>query len=85
MKSCHMKLLLPREGLRNTLLGEHANAEVIFAYLNEEPIGFALFFHNYSTFLGKPWDLFKRFVYKTRNSRTQDQTELIELYEKTVC
>ena len=29
-------------------------AEVIIAELNEEPIRFALFFHNFSTFLGKP-------------------------------
>ena len=30
-------------------------AEVILAILdNETPVGFALFFHNYSTFLGKP-------------------------------
>ena len=28
-------------------------AEVIFAVLNGEKIGFALFFHNFSTFLGK--------------------------------
>ena len=48
------EVVATEEGLRNTLFGEHANAEVIFAYLNEEPIGFALFFHNYSTFLGKP-------------------------------
>ncbi len=29
-------------------------AEVIFAELNGEPVGFALFFHNFSTFVGKP-------------------------------
>lgn len=28
-------------------------AEVILAYYDEKPIGFALFFHSYSTFLGK--------------------------------
>lgn len=29
-------------------------AEVLIAELNKKPIGFALFFHNFSTFLGKP-------------------------------
>jgi GNAT superfamily N-acetyltransferase len=28
-------------------------AEVLIAYLGKEPAGFALFFHNYSTWLGK--------------------------------
>ena len=40
--------------LRETLFGPKANAEVIFAYLDQEPVGFALYFHNYSTFLGRP-------------------------------
>lgn len=30
------------------------SAEVIIAQYNEEAVGFALFFHNFSTFLGKP-------------------------------
>lgn len=42
------------EILRETLFGEKAYAEVIIAYLNNEPVGFALFFHNFSTFLGRP-------------------------------
>jgi GNAT superfamily N-acetyltransferase len=40
--------------LRETLFGERRYAEVILAYRGGEPVGFALFFHNYSTFLGKP-------------------------------
>ena len=42
------------ESLRNTLFGQRPYAEVVFACLDDEPVGFALFFHNYSTFLGKP-------------------------------
>lgn len=30
------------------------SAEVVIAEYDEKPIGFALFFHNFSTFLGKP-------------------------------
>jgi GNAT superfamily N-acetyltransferase len=40
--------------LRETLFGERRTAEVAIGYLETEPIGFVLFFHNYSTFLGKP-------------------------------
>ncbi len=41
------------EGLREQLFGEHPAAEVLVAEVNGEPAGFALFFHNFSTFLGK--------------------------------
>lgn len=41
-------------GLRATLFGPNPAAEVLVAYAGGEPAGFALFFHNYSTFLGKP-------------------------------
>ena len=41
-------------GLRETLFGSRPAAEVVVCYLGEEPAGFALFFHNYSTFLGRP-------------------------------
>src|SRR5580704_10811630 len=40
--------------LRNTLFGERRVAEVLIAYLADEPAGFALYFHNFSTFLGRP-------------------------------
>ena len=40
--------------LRETLFGERRYAEVIIGYHRNEPVGFALFFHNYSTFLGRP-------------------------------
>lgn len=40
--------------LKEKLFGPRKYAEVIFAYDKNEPVGFALFFHNFSTFLGKP-------------------------------
>jgi GNAT superfamily N-acetyltransferase len=50
--------------LREALFGPRRYAEVIFACLDGAPAGFALFFHNFSTFLGKPGiyleDLFVR-------------------------
>jgi GNAT superfamily N-acetyltransferase len=42
------------EKLRSTLFGEHPAAEVLIASIGNEPTGFALFFHNYSTFLAQP-------------------------------
>jgi GNAT superfamily N-acetyltransferase len=35
------------------LFGPDAAAEALLAYVGDEPIGFALFFHNFSTFLGR--------------------------------
>ena len=39
--------------LRDTLFGDRPQAEVVIADWNGEPAGFALFFHNYSTFLAQ--------------------------------
>ena len=39
--------------LTETLFGKKPAAEVLIAYRGSEPVGFALFFHNYSTWLGK--------------------------------
>ena len=39
--------------LRESLFGPQAGAEVAIAYAGEEPVGFAVWFHNYSTFLGR--------------------------------
>jgi len=51
-------------GLTASLFGETPRAEVLIADLEGGPVGFALFFHNYSTFLGCPGifleDLFVR-------------------------
>ena len=40
--------------LRHTLFGPRPYAEVLIARLGERPVGYALFFHNYSTFLARP-------------------------------
>ncbi len=51
-------------GLRRALFGERRFAEVVLAEDGDQPLGFALFFHNFSTFLGMPGiyleDLFVR-------------------------
>lgn len=42
------------DALRTTLFGERSAAEVLIARLDGTPVGFALFFQSYSTFLAKP-------------------------------
>jgi len=48
------EVIATEDELRRTLFGEHPYAEVIIACAGAEPAGFALFFHNYSTFLARP-------------------------------
>jgi GNAT superfamily N-acetyltransferase len=48
------EVVATEQGLRDSLFGARPAAEVIIGYSGNTPAGFALFFHNYSTFLGKP-------------------------------
>jgi GNAT superfamily N-acetyltransferase len=41
------------EVLRESLFGSHPAAEVVIAYAGDEPAGFAVYFHTFSTFLGR--------------------------------
>ncbi len=43
-----------REVLARHLFGPRPMAEVLIAQQNDKPVGFALFFHNFSTFEGRP-------------------------------
>jgi GNAT superfamily N-acetyltransferase len=43
-----------REKIETTMFGENPRAEALIAHLDGAPAGFALFFHNYSTFLTQP-------------------------------
>ena len=52
------------KGLTEVLFGEKPAAEVLLAFENETAVGFAVFFYNFSTWLGRPGlyleDLFVR-------------------------
>ena len=48
------EVVATEDGLRESLFGERRYAEVLIAEHDGAPAGFALFFHNFSTFLGKP-------------------------------
>ncbi|MFC4654260.1 MULTISPECIES: GNAT family N-acetyltransferase [Rheinheimera] len=48
------QVVATEQSLTDTLFGAKAYAEVVIAEHQGQPAGFALFFHNYSTFLAKP-------------------------------
>ncbi len=48
------EMVTDEDQLRQSLFGERRVAEVVIASYDGEPAGFALFFHNFSTFLGRP-------------------------------
>jgi GNAT superfamily N-acetyltransferase len=47
------QVVATEDGLRSALFGATPDAEVLLAYHDDAPAGFALFFHNFSTFLGR--------------------------------
>ena len=48
------EVVMTEDMLTAGLFGERPYAEVLLADDEEQPVGFALFFHNFSTFLGRP-------------------------------
>lgn len=68
------EVVATEESLRETLFGRRRTAEVAIGYLKRKPVGFVLYFHNYSTFLGRPGiyieDLFVDEAYRRRGCGT---------------
>ena len=64
------EVVATEELLRDTLFGTRKTAEVAIGYYQNKPVGLVLFFHNYSTFLGRPGlyieDLFVDEPYRRR-------------------
>jgi len=48
------EVVATEESLRQSLFGSRRVAEVVIGYSGTDPAGFAVFYHNYSTFLGRP-------------------------------
>ncbi len=48
------EVTMTEEKLTDALFGERRYAETLIAEADGEPVGFALFFHNFSTFLAQP-------------------------------
>jgi GNAT superfamily N-acetyltransferase len=64
------EVVATEERLRQSLFGARPAAEVAIGYFEGQPVGFILFFHNYSTFLARPGlyieDLFVDEAYRRR-------------------
>ena len=48
------EVVATEEALRESLFGQRRFAEALVGEVEGKPAGFALFFHNFSTFLGRP-------------------------------
>lgn len=83
------EVVATEELLKENLFGKNRRAEVIFAYENEEPIGLALFFHNFSTFLGRPGiyleDLYVRPTHRGKGIGQQLVSFLAHLAKERAC
>jgi GNAT superfamily N-acetyltransferase len=40
--------------LRENLFGKNRSAEAVIGYCNEKPVGYAIYFYNFSSFTGRP-------------------------------
>jgi len=45
--------VMTEETLRESLFGSRPSGEVLLGYYEDKPVAFAVFFHNFSTFLGR--------------------------------
>src|SRR5205814_3198273 len=45
--------VMTEETVRQSLFGPRPSAEVLLGYYQDKPVAFAVFFHNFSTFLGR--------------------------------
>jgi GNAT superfamily N-acetyltransferase len=76
-------------GLAAQLFGEHPRAEVLIAEVDGAPAGFALFFHNFSTFVGKPGlyleDLFVRPAFRGLSLGKQLMLRLAQIAIERDC
>ena len=63
-------------GLRESLFGANPAAEVALGFSGDEPAGFAVFFHNYSTFLGQR-GMYLEDIYVTPEHRSNGLGKLL--------
>jgi GNAT superfamily N-acetyltransferase len=83
------EVVATEDALRDWLFGEEAVAEVLIAELGAEAVGFALFFHSFSTFLGRPGiyleDLYVRPAFRGRGVGKTMLVHLAELAKERGC
>ena len=74
------EVVATEDAIRQTVFGDRPRAEVLIAEADGHPAGFALFFHNYSTFLAQSGlfleDLYVRPAFRRRGIARDLLTEL---------
>lgn len=75
--------------LNETLFGRRRTAEIAIGFYKKEPVGFVLFFHNYSTFLGQPGiyieDLYVEEAFRRRGFGRALLTYVAQLAQERRC
>jgi GNAT superfamily N-acetyltransferase len=83
------ELTVTEDDLRGTMFGDRPFAECRIAEVEGHPAGFALYFHNYSTFLGRPGlyleDLFVRPSFRGRGIGGALLTDLARIAVERGC
>ena len=83
------EVVATEDALREHLFGERPVAEVVIAEDGGEPAGFALFFHSFSTFLGRPGiyleDLYVRPEFRGRGIGRAMLVRLARLAKERGC
>ncbi len=75
--------------LKNSLFGENPAAKVLLAYLDEFPVAFAVYFFNFSTFVGKPGlyleDVFVKPEFRGKGIGKQILIQLAKIAKENDC
>lgn len=83
------EVVATEEAIHTSLFGPRPHAEVLIAEAEGQPAGFALFLHNYSTFLARPGifleDLYVRPAFRRRGIGRQLLTRLAQLAVERGC
>src|SRR5688572_30513821 len=81
--------VITEQQIRETLFGPHRRAEVVLGCEGSVAVGFAVFFHNYSTWLGRPGlyleDLFVRAEARGRGYGRRLLAHLARIAEERGC
>ena len=77
------------ESIRNSLFGERSECEALVVDCDGEAVAFAIFFHNFSTFVGRPGlyleDIYVRPSYRQKGIGKAVLIELAKIAEQREC